>query len=80
VHRSWYSAESVFHQKSICDDLVANLYDLNDLHFDISPRGVDLDTGWPTFAWWVVFSCYVFISLRSIKCCGDGASNTHRRG
>jgi len=50
-HRNWYSSESFFHQKSICDDLVANLYDLNDLHFDISPRGVDLDTGWPTFAW-----------------------------
>jgi len=49
--RNWYAAESFFHQKLLCDDLVANLYDLNDLHFDISPRGVDLDTGWPTFAW-----------------------------
>ena len=49
--RNWFTAESLFHQKSISDDLIANLYDLNDLHFDLSPRGVDLDTAWPTFAW-----------------------------
>ena len=46
----WYQQKSVWLQQSLTSTIITSLYDLNDLQFDLSPRGYDLDTAWPTFA------------------------------
>ena len=49
-HRDWFNTASVWMQSKVSSAIISNLYDLNDLHFDLSPRGYDLDNAWPSFA------------------------------
>ncbi|XP_046570399.1 FYVE and coiled-coil domain-containing protein 1-like [Haliotis rubra] len=46
----WFHPQSVWYQKGLTSGLINSLYDLTDVHFDLSPRGYDLDTAWPSFA------------------------------
>ncbi|XP_071103963.1 FYVE and coiled-coil domain-containing protein 1-like isoform X1 [Haliotis cracherodii] len=46
----WFHPQSVWYQKGLRSELINSLYDLTDVHFDLSPRGYDLDTAWPSFA------------------------------
>jgi hypothetical protein len=48
--RDWYNDDSFVYQRGIREDLVASLYELNDLQFDLASRGYDLDTSWPAFS------------------------------
>ncbi|XP_067686016.1 FYVE and coiled-coil domain-containing protein 1-like isoform X2 [Haliotis asinina] len=46
----WFHPQSVWYQRGLTNGLINSLYDLTDVHFDLSPRGYDLDTAWPSFA------------------------------
>ncbi|BFZ06362.1 hypothetical protein BsWGS_09401 [Bradybaena similaris] len=46
----WFTPTSVLLDKKDCQSLINALYDLNSLHFDLSPRGYDLDMAWPSFS------------------------------
>ncbi|XP_074652846.1 uncharacterized protein LOC141907172 [Tubulanus polymorphus] len=46
----WFTSKSMWMMKRQWSTLVNALYDLNDVQFDLSPRGYDLDNAWPTFA------------------------------
>lgn len=46
----WYGPNSVWLQHDKSSGIISALYDLNDVIFDLAPRGYDLDTSWPSFA------------------------------
>eukprot|EP00057_Strongylocentrotus_purpuratus_P002221 XP_003724076.1 PREDICTED: FYVE and coiled-coil domain-containing protein 1 isoform X2 [Strongylocentrotus purpuratus] len=48
VTRTWYNPNSLVLNPSLYGPLVNDLYDLNDLQFDLAPSGHDLDASWPT--------------------------------
>jgi len=50
VTNDWYNQMAVWIQPRAVSPLINILYDLNDLQFDLSPHGYDLDASWPTFA------------------------------
>ena len=46
----WYKPNSTLLNPAYYSAFLNDLYDLNDLQFDLAPTGHDLDTAWPTFA------------------------------
>uniref|UniRef100_A0A8C7YTF3 FYVE and coiled-coil domain-containing protein 1 n=1 Tax=Oryzias sinensis TaxID=183150 RepID=A0A8C7YTF3_9TELE len=50
VTSDWYNAKSPFMKPDLSADIISHLYDLNQVLFDVAPRGHDLDASWPTFA------------------------------
>ncbi|XP_076455922.1 uncharacterized protein LOC143290403 isoform X2 [Babylonia areolata] len=46
----WYNPGGIWLKPDISSSIINTLYDLNSLHFDLSPRGYDLDNAWPSFA------------------------------
>ncbi|XP_042353416.1 FYVE and coiled-coil domain-containing protein 1-like [Plectropomus leopardus] len=46
----WYYARSPFLKSHLTADIINNLYELNQIQFDVAARGYDLDADWPTFA------------------------------
>uniref|UniRef100_A0A673AAD2 FYVE and coiled-coil domain-containing protein 1 n=1 Tax=Sphaeramia orbicularis TaxID=375764 RepID=A0A673AAD2_9TELE len=50
VTSDWYYARSPFLKPHLSVDIVNHLYELNEVQFDVSSRGHDLDASWPTFA------------------------------
>ncbi|KAM5291950.1 FYVE and coiled-coil domain-containing protein 1 [Ctenodactylus gundi] len=50
VTGDWYYARSPFLRPKLSSNIVGHLYELTEVHFDLAPRGYDLDAGWPTFA------------------------------
>ncbi|XP_054646559.1 FYVE and coiled-coil domain-containing protein 1 isoform X2 [Dunckerocampus dactyliophorus] len=50
VTSDWYYARSPFLKPHLSVDIINHLYELNEVHFDVSSRGYDLDASWPTFA------------------------------
>uniref|UniRef100_A0AAY4CB59 Uncharacterized protein n=1 Tax=Denticeps clupeoides TaxID=299321 RepID=A0AAY4CB59_9TELE len=46
----WYFSRSPFLKSHLCGDIINHLYELNEVQFDVAPRGHDLDSGWPSFA------------------------------
>lgn len=48
--RDYYHPESLQLQDEQFSYLLSILYDLNEVHFDLSSHGHDLDVSWPTFA------------------------------
>ncbi|XP_039609412.1 FYVE and coiled-coil domain-containing protein 1-like [Polypterus senegalus] len=50
VTSDWYYARSPFLKPNLHSDVVSHLYELNEVRFDVSSRGYDLDAAWPTFA------------------------------
>lgn len=50
ITRQWYNEASILRQPQAFSVVANDLYDLNDLQFDLAPSGHELDTAWPTFA------------------------------
>ncbi|XP_045153556.1 FYVE and coiled-coil domain-containing protein 1 isoform X2 [Echinops telfairi] len=50
VTSDWYYARSPFLKPKLSSDIVGQLYELTEVHFDLASRGYDLDAAWPTFA------------------------------
>ncbi|KAK2895821.1 FYVE and coiled-coil domain-containing protein 1 isoform X2 [Channa argus] len=50
VTSDWYYARSPFLKSHLSADIINNLYELNQVQFDVAPRGYDLDADWPAFA------------------------------
>uniref|UniRef100_A0A3P9JAK3 FYVE and coiled-coil domain-containing protein 1 n=1 Tax=Oryzias latipes TaxID=8090 RepID=A0A3P9JAK3_ORYLA len=50
VTSDWYNAKSPFMKPDLSAVIISHLYDLNQVLFDVAPRGHDLDASWPTFA------------------------------
>uniref|UniRef100_A0A7N6AD05 FYVE and coiled-coil domain containing 1b n=1 Tax=Anabas testudineus TaxID=64144 RepID=A0A7N6AD05_ANATE len=50
VTSDWYYARSPFLKSHLTADIINNLYELNQIQFDVAPRGYDLDADWPAFA------------------------------
>uniref|UniRef100_A0AAQ4P5R7 FYVE and coiled-coil domain autophagy adaptor 1b n=1 Tax=Gasterosteus aculeatus aculeatus TaxID=481459 RepID=A0AAQ4P5R7_GASAC len=50
VTSDWYYARSPFLKSHVTADIINHLYELNQIQFDVAPRGYDLDADWPTFA------------------------------
>lgn len=48
--RQWYNESSILRQPGAFSAVVNDLYDLNDIQFDLAPSGHELDTAWPSFA------------------------------
>ncbi|XP_041458299.1 FYVE and coiled-coil domain-containing protein 1-like isoform X1 [Lytechinus variegatus] len=48
ITSAWYNPNSLLLNPSLYGPLVNDLYDLNDLQFDLAPSGHDLDAAWPT--------------------------------
>lgn len=46
----WYYARSPFLKAHLTADIINNLYELNQIQFDVAARGYDLDADWPNFA------------------------------
>ncbi|XP_041347285.1 FYVE and coiled-coil domain-containing protein 1-like isoform X2 [Gigantopelta aegis] len=46
----WYHPQGIWFENNKIADLIGCLYDLNDVNFDLSPKGYDLDNSWPSFA------------------------------
>lgn len=46
----WYYARSPFLKPHLTADIINNLYELNQIQFDVAARGYDLDADWPNFA------------------------------
>ncbi|CAM4587370.1 unnamed protein product [Leuciscus chuanchicus] len=46
----WYYERSPFLKSHLNIDIINHLYELNEVQFDVSSRGYDLDSDWPTFA------------------------------
>ena len=49
-YSGWYHPKSMWLQHDKSTMVISELYDLNDLMFDLAPRGYDLDNSWPSFA------------------------------
>lgn len=50
VTSDWYYARSPFLKSKMNSNIIAQLYELNEVQFDLASRGYDLDAAWPTFA------------------------------
>lgn len=50
INKYYSKSSSIFYNKQLSHDLVSDLYDLNDLTFDLEPLVHDLDIQWPTFS------------------------------
>ncbi|XP_077993564.1 FYVE and coiled-coil domain-containing protein 1-like [Glandiceps talaboti] len=50
VTSDWYKPMSILLNHNLSSLLINDLYDLNDIQFDLAPTGYDLDNAWPTFA------------------------------
>ncbi|XP_028987916.1 FYVE and coiled-coil domain-containing protein 1-like isoform X2 [Betta splendens] len=50
ITSDWYYARSPFLKSHLTADIINNLYELNQIQFDVAPRGYDLDADWPAFA------------------------------
>ncbi|XP_035994245.1 FYVE and coiled-coil domain-containing protein 1 [Fundulus heteroclitus] len=50
VTSDWYYARSPFLKSYITAEIINDLYELNQIQFDVAPRGYDLDADWPSFA------------------------------
>ncbi|XP_035764280.1 FYVE and coiled-coil domain-containing protein 1-like [Neolamprologus brichardi] len=50
VTSDWYYARSPFLKSHLTGDIINNLYELNQIQFDVAARGYDLDADWPKFA------------------------------
>ncbi|XP_067086634.1 FYVE and coiled-coil domain-containing protein 1 [Osmerus mordax] len=50
VTSDWFYARSPFLKPHLSVDIISHLYELNEVQFDVSSRGHDLDSSWPTFA------------------------------
>lgn len=50
ITRQWYNESSILRQPGAFSAVVNDLYDLNDIQFDLAPSGHELDTAWPSFA------------------------------
>ncbi|KAM9322501.1 FYVE and coiled-coil domain-containing protein 1 isoform 2-T4 [Pholidichthys leucotaenia] len=50
VTSDWYYARSPLLKTHLTADIINNLYELNQIQFDVAPRGYDLDADWPSFA------------------------------
>ncbi|XP_013390207.1 FYVE and coiled-coil domain-containing protein 1 isoform X2 [Lingula anatina] len=50
VTSDWYYAGSVWLMHEYSMEVIASMYDLNEVQFDLAPHGYDLDATWPTFA------------------------------
>ncbi|KAJ7993202.1 hypothetical protein DPEC_G00270000 [Dallia pectoralis] len=50
VTSDWYYARSPLLKSHLSVDIINHLYELNEVQFDVSSRGHDLDSSWPTFA------------------------------
>uniref|UniRef100_A0A3Q3W8F7 FYVE and coiled-coil domain containing 1b n=1 Tax=Mola mola TaxID=94237 RepID=A0A3Q3W8F7_MOLML len=50
VTSDWYYARSPFFKSHLTADIINNLYELNQIQFDVAARGYDLDADWPNFA------------------------------
>ncbi|XP_077471175.1 FYVE and coiled-coil domain-containing protein 1-like [Stigmatopora argus] len=50
VTGDWYYARSPFLDATLTSEIINHLYELNQIQFDVAPRGYDLDIDWPTFA------------------------------
>ncbi|XP_030607444.1 FYVE and coiled-coil domain-containing protein 1 isoform X2 [Archocentrus centrarchus] len=50
VTSDWYYARSPFLKSHLTADIINNLYELNQIQFDVAARGYDLDADWPKFA------------------------------
>ena len=50
TYRSWYKPDAILRNNSLANALVNKLYDLNDVDFDLSSSGHDLDISWPAFS------------------------------
>ncbi|XP_056600435.1 FYVE and coiled-coil domain-containing protein 1 [Triplophysa dalaica] len=46
----WYYERSPFLKSHLNTDIINHLYELNEVQFDVTSRGHDLDSDWPTFA------------------------------
>lgn len=46
----WFYARSPFLKPHLTADIINNLYELNQIQFDVAARGYDLDADWPNFA------------------------------
>ncbi|KAM4728586.1 FYVE and coiled-coil domain-containing protein 1 isoform 2-T4 [Anableps anableps] len=50
VTSDWYYARSPFLKSCITAEIINDLYELNQIQFDVAARGYDLDADWPSFA------------------------------
>ncbi|XP_061410636.1 LOW QUALITY PROTEIN: FYVE and coiled-coil domain-containing protein 1-like [Lethenteron reissneri] len=50
VTSDWYSSKSPLVKKELVTEMISHLYELNQLPFDLAPRGYDLDAEWPSYA------------------------------
>uniref|UniRef100_UPI00358E90A2 FYVE and coiled-coil domain-containing protein 1-like isoform X2 n=1 Tax=Myxine glutinosa TaxID=7769 RepID=UPI00358E90A2 len=50
VTSDWYYVRNPFLVRELSLCIITCLYDLNEVYFDLAPRGHDLDAHWPTFA------------------------------
>ncbi|XP_068197731.1 FYVE and coiled-coil domain-containing protein 1 isoform X2 [Antennarius striatus] len=50
VTSDWYYARSPFLKSNLTADIINNLYELNQIQYDVAARGYDLDADWPHFA------------------------------
>lgn len=50
IHSDWYYSRSPFLKPDLSVEIIASLYELNEVQFDVASRGHDLDSAWPTFA------------------------------
>ncbi|CAH1772786.1 unnamed protein product [Owenia fusiformis] len=50
VTSEWFHPKSVWLNHAVSSSIINALYDLNDIQFDLSSQGYDLDAAWPTFA------------------------------
>ncbi|KAM8838043.1 FYVE and coiled-coil domain-containing protein 1 isoform 1-T1 [Synchiropus picturatus] len=50
VTRDWYYVRSPLLKSHLTADIINQLYELNQIQFDVAARGYDLDADWPSFA------------------------------
>ncbi|KAM9789099.1 FYVE and coiled-coil domain-containing protein 1 [Neosynchiropus ocellatus] len=50
VTRDWYYVRSPLLKAHLTADIINQLYELNQIQFDVAARGYDLDADWPSFA------------------------------
>lgn len=46
----WYRPDAIMRHKQLSSLLINSLYELNDVEFQLSQRGQDLDDNWPSFS------------------------------
>lgn len=68
-YSDWYYARSPFLKSHVTADIINHLYELNQIQFDVAPRGYDLDADWPTFARY---------KMPTIICCSFALKGKHK--